>query len=614
MRSDPVLGELTETDRRREQAAVDAAGHAWDTRAAALSNGSGGDAGRLSDVIRGGPARPGERNSATGSGIPNGMLGYDSARWHEILAELTSGRIKELVFVEFGPDCVSVIRASADANGIPRQADAGSTEWRSVAPLLDRRPEIRRFQLAGGIGTLPPVGRTDFDEAVAHWLKAFVPPSSAHTMVLLCRRGGWVLLDRAANLLRAAYPLLAEAAPATRTATATATTPARNRPAHGPDETPVEDAIAELLRTAPLLLDHTLLLADVDDRTGAVRTHTEVLFPAGSRLPAGTTATAEVTVHGGIEHGAPALLPVLAGRPGSDGSGATVLSAPGSDLAALGTARLTFELHGPGDVRLAGSAALPGSGHDLPDLPDLVRRLPRRIVRPPGLEVWFTVEMSGADAAETAERLAFVREVVSALAERDGPGGRLRVGVVGHYDHVIHENGHTARPTLLLPLASATAGHVLTELARWQPAPRRQDMTSSLEDALRAVARRAAAPARGGQDTRRTLLVVGRRPPAVSVLRGPVPSCPLGADWRLELQALRGHGIRVLARADPVPPGPPGTPDPAGDYARSAWAALSAEGSFQPGTDAPAAVAEALTPVWRSDGPSCPLAFATALR
>ncbi|MCM2430827.1 hypothetical protein [Streptomyces sp. RKAG337] len=485
-------------------------------------------------------------------------------------------------------------------NGIPRQTDAGSTEWRSVAPLLDHRPEIRRFQLAGGIGTLPLVGRADFDTAVANWLKAYVPPSYAHSLVLLSSRSGWVLLDRAADLLRAAYPLRAEAGPGPE-------------PSSGPGVPGAESAVDELLRTAPLLLDHTLLLARFDDRTGAVHPYTEVLFPAGSRLPAGGTATAAVTVHGGIEDGTPVLLPVLAGRPAADGTGAAVLSAPGTELHALGTARLTFELRGPGDVRLTGRAAPAENGRPALDIPALISGLPRRIIRPPGLEVWFTVELSGADTAETAERLDFVGEVVSELARRNGGAG-LRVGVVGHYDHVIHENSHTQRPTLLLPRPAGPAGDVLAELAGWKPALRRQDTTSSLEDALKAVVRLAVAPARAAAATRRTVLIVARRPPAMPVLRGPVPSCPLGADWKHELHALRGHGVRVLTRADQTPPGPPGSPDPVGDYARGTWAALSAEGSFQPGRNAPADVAAELTPAWRSDGPPCPLAFATALR
>ena len=599
MRADPVLGELTETDRRRDLAAVDAAGHAWDVRAATLSNGSSRDGGQLAEVIRGGPARPGAKYPAVGSAVPSSAPAYESAQWFEILAELISGRIKELVFIEFGPDCVSMIKVFADVNGIPRQTDAGSTEWRSVAPLLDHRPDIRRFQLAGGIGALPLVGRPDFDAAVANWLRAYVPPSYAHSMVLLTRRPGWVLLDRAADLLRAAYPLRAEAG--------------RGHGPAGGEEPSAEGAVGELLRTAPLLLDHTLLLARVDATRCRSPAH-RGLFPAGSRIPAGGTATAAVTVHGGIADGAPVLLPVLAGRPAADGTGAAVLSAPGTRLDALGTALLTFELRGPGDVRLTGAAAAPENGRPALDVPDLIRGLPRRIVRPPGLEVWFTVEMSGADAAETTERLAFVRDVVTALAQRNGPGDGLRVGVVGHYDHVIHENNHTKRPTLLLPRPSGPPGDALAELSRWKPAPRRQDTSSSLEDALKEVVRWAAVPARGGADHRRTVLVVGRRPPAMPVLLGPVPSCPLGANWQQELHALRDRGVRVLTRADPTPPGPPGIPDPVREYARGTWAALSAEGSFHPGTDAPADVAAALTPAWRSDGPPCPLAFATALR
>ncbi|MFB6988910.1 MULTISPECIES: hypothetical protein [unclassified Streptomyces] len=618
MRDDPVLGELTEEDREAARVALEAAGHAWDLRAAALSGASGG---RLAPVLRGGPARPGEgntgrRSSFAGDLPPHDSLdSHDSEQWRQILSDLVDGRIGELVFVEFAPECVNVIKVVADGSGIPRQTDAAKADWSEVVPLLDHRPEIRRFQLAGGIGTLPTPSRGDFDAAVTRWLQECLPPSRAHSLVLLDRRAGWALLGRAAALLRATYPLRAELGPGPRV-------PAGADDGADADGTSTAEAVRRSLRTAPLLVDHTLLLARVDRSTGAVHAHTHVLFPAGARLGHGETATAEITVYGGLADRTPVVLPVLAGAPAGDGTGAVVLSARQAELAAFAPERLAFVLRGPGEVspvepsgESVNGVFATGGSHSLaaggtPDLPALVGRLPRGIVRPPALDIFFTVEMSGADPAETTERLAFVQDVIACLDRRQGSG--LRVGVVGHYDHVVHESGHAPRSVLLLPVPAGTAQDALAALATWRPARRTQDTASSLEDALGAVTR--FATGRGSRArhhrTERTVLVVGRRPPALPEQHGVVPSCPLGADWRTELDTLRARGVRVLARADPDGPHLEGPPMPVRHYTTAAWAALSAEGSFRPGTDAAPDVAAALAPAWRWDGPPCRLAFA----
>ncbi|MCG7529199.1 hypothetical protein MHW47_32825, partial [Streptomyces sp. OfavH-34-F] len=150
-------------------------------------------------------------------------------------------------------------------------------------------------------------------------------------------------------------------------------------------------------------------------------------------------------------------------------------------------------------------------------------------------------------------------------------------------------------------------------LAGWRPARRAQDTASSLEDALKEVGRLVkggrARPADGTR-TERVLLVVGRRPPGLPEQHEVVPSCPLGADWRGELDALRARGIRVLARADPDTGGERG---PVQHYTAAAWDALGAGGSFRPGTDTADDVADTLAPPWRWDGLPCPLALATPL-
>ncbi|MGC5411423.1 hypothetical protein ACPXCX_48310, partial [Streptomyces sp. DT225] len=197
-------------------------------------------------------------------------------------------------------------------------------------------------------------------------------------------------------------------------------------------------------------------------------------------------------------------------------------------------------LHGPGEVTAHEGAHAEGRC-ELPDIPALVGSLPRRVIQPPALDVFLTVEMSGADAEETGERLGFARDVIATLARR-------------HYDHAVHENRYGPRPLLLLRVPAGPARAALAALTGWRPARREQDTASSLEDALREVGRlvRARPPTARVPDTRRVLLVVGRRPPGLPEQQHEmVPACPLGADWRAELDGLRARGVRVLARADP---------------------------------------------------------------
>ncbi|MEV4999094.1 hypothetical protein [Streptomyces niveus] len=617
LHGDLVLGELSARDLTDAEAALSAAGRACDLRAAALAARNPDERRSLDAIVRGGPPKqdevvpdtPETVSATSGSGLA--------------LDELCQGRPEELSFVEAAADGLHLTRVGVTEAGIPVPYDAGSATWRAVLPAFDTGETLRRFRLAGGCGTLLPVDRREFDAAVEGWLTASLPAVPEPVVVLLRPPPGWELLRRAAAVVARSRDVMLELAVHNEALVEpfeeAGPTPS---PRRGGTEAPQERraALARVrrhLRTLPLLADHTLLLARADRDTGSVHPHSHVLFPAGSRLGPGETVTTEVTVHGGAAVHAPLYLPVLAGAPAADGSGAPAVTVHQVTVGALEPTRLTFVLRGPGEVDLVAPAAHRGGRLPEPavlDIPRLLSRLPRRMVRPPRLELLFTVELSGADRAETEERLAFVRYVATLLAHRDHDGTAVRVGAVGHYDHADHESTWAKGGTLLrAPVLARPPAQLPGALAGWAPAPRRQDTVSSLEDALYQVA---SLPARhsGDAEVCRVLLIVGRRPPAPPRQHGVVPACPRATDWRTALARLRADGFRVLARVDaPADPAPDAASVRAERYAAEAWRALGADGVFRPGTDSAQDVVRAIDPPWRHEGPECPLAFAAPL-
>ncbi|MCO6698499.1 hypothetical protein [Streptomyces sp. Vc17.3-30] len=574
---DPVLGAATARDLAAAETALGAARHAWDLRAAALvAPGPESDGHRRLTAALGGTP-PGDGHVPAGA--PREETG-DSTRVQALLA----GRA-QVSFLECAPNGLHLTQVQITRAGIPVPGDTSSTPWRSVVPALDGDPTLRRFQLAGGVGTLPPVDRRAFDEAVRAWLAESLRTAPGATAVLLRSAPGWELLRRAGAV--------AVQNPAVRLAADGDGGAPEGRPGGAV-------RVRRLLRTLPLPADHTLLLARVDPHTGAVHPHSRVLFPAGLVLPTDSTP----------------LLPVLAGPPAP---GTPALAVRQLKVRALEPERLTFALRGPGEVELVAPAGERTPEEPTADLSRLLAALPRRMVRPPALELLLTVDLGSADRAETEERLTFVREVAALLARKDPAGATVRAGAVGHYDHTDYETAW-AKAGLLLraPVVARPPAELLAALATWSPAPGRQDTVSSLEDALHEAAVLTARRPVGADsdETCRVLLVVGGRPPAPARQHGVVPACPRGTDWRTALGRLRAGGFRLLARTHPAtgPPAPDAAARQAGRYAAEAWRALGADGVFRPGADSPQDVVRALDPPWRHEGPACPLAFATPLR
>ncbi|MFF7976093.1 hypothetical protein [Streptomyces sp. NPDC007905] len=635
---DPVLGAATEQDHRSAAAELAAAARAWDLDAARralsepaeqaeitgllrpASSGIPHPAGRPSPVAAPAPAVAAEPHAARAGGagdrhpLPAGLA--------DLLHRLTTGELPEVLFVEFGTQRAAVVRAYADAAGLPQARPHAETPWTELVPELAPAKALRRFQLAGGIGTVEPVDRLAFDQAVRDWLHAVVPGAyegtGTRTTELVLLRGGigWTLLDRAAAVLHDFCAARTESSPA---------------PAPGSGTVSATTArVRRLLRGAPLREPHTLLLARAGTGGGGhvpVELAHHVLFEAGLRLAPGETRTASVTVHSGpptVTRGdgtaAPSetvtvVLPLLAGHYRSADHRPPLLGLPRAELPVRGSAHLTFVLHGPGEIEVRTDAGdILAEAPDGPgtDLRAVLARMPRRLRRPRPVELICAVEMSGTDRAEIAERVGFTSDLIRA-AMRHGRAGGLRVAVIGYYDHA-PRNEHQPDRKVVRSVQPGPPGRALRHLreltSEVQP---RRTLTSSLEDALKAAARMTAG--QRDEPAGQVLLVVGDRPPAPYAQEGLVPGCPLAVDWREQLWTLRHRGVRVGVRAEPfTAPVAPGTPS--GDrlrrYLSRTWHDLTGTDRLllRPGTDSAEQAALALTAEPSHDTDGIPLAFA----
>ncbi|MEU9573189.1 hypothetical protein AB0D62_25630 [Streptomyces massasporeus] len=623
---EPVLGVATEEDHRSAEAELAAAAHAWDLDAARRALSDPAERAEIAGLLRPAPSdipHPADPPGPVTTPAPE--AGAEPHTLADLLHRLTTGELPELLFAEFGTQRAAVVRAHTDAAGLPQVRPHAETPWTALVPGFSPAQALRRFQLAGGIGTAGAVDRLGFDRAVRDWLRAVVPSAyggtGIHTSALVLLRGGigWTLLDRAAAVLRDCCPASTEsaAAPAPGSGTVAATTA----------------WVRRVLRGAPLREPHTLLLARAGtgrgDQVPVEITH-HVLFEAGLRLAPGETRTASVTVHGGPPVPSPGggtmpsetlsvVLPLLAGHYRPADHRPPILGLPRAELPVFGSAHLTFVLHGPGEieVRTAGGHLLGGAPDGPgPDLLALLGRMPRYLPRPRPVELICAVEMSGTDRAEVAERVGFTSDLIHAAERHGRAGGGLRVAVIGYYDHA-PRNEHQPGRNVIRYVRPGPSGPALRHLRELPLEVRpRHTLTSALEDALKTAAGMA-----GGQPTApvdRVLLVVGRRPPAPPRQEGLVPGCPRAVDWREQLRNLRRRGVRVGVRAEPfTAPVVPGVPS--GDrlrrYLSEAWHDLTGTDRLilRPGTDSAERMALALTAEQSHDTAGSPLAFAAPL-
>ena len=601
---DPILGAADDEDRKAAATAATTAAHLWDLRAAVLAVPDPGGIGALAGLLRGGPpVRPLPRPEVP----PAQPGGADPPWWRGLLTELTTGRLTDAVLVLVDADGVRLVTVTSTSTGIPGSSLRAAADWHEVVPALAGDPAVRGFQLAGGIGTLPPVDRAVFDSAVRRWLTAQLPPSQTGAVVLLLNGpSGRVLLDRASEVVRRTYRLRGELA-------------AEPTPTGGPVDTGA-DRIRRLLRTAPLRCGHALLMAHAEPGTGTVRLERRVLFSAGTRLRPGESLTASVTVHGGVTDNPAVALPVLVGHhPEGGAEDGDLLVVHRTAVPALGSVVLDFVLHGPGEVtvsRADGGRMESETPASAVELAELVSRLAQRVEAPPQMDLVCAIEMSGEQVEEAAERVRFVGDLVRHLMEHQGETGAMRLGAIGYYDHLA-QSPYRPRPTVLRRARPGPVRTTLNALRNWPLLQRERDTATSLEDALELAAAFTEPPV-GGRNADRTVvvLVIGRRPPGLPHQHSLVPTCPRGVDWREQVGRLRANGVQVMTRTDPPSEVPP--PDRVGRrlhrHSVEAWRELGRQGAFRPGTDSADTIAQFLAPPWRTHGGSCPLAFADTLR
>lgn len=575
---------LSEFDTRRAAAA-----RKWDLAAASRIGAAYGDIAALE--VRGGHPTADEWRVTQSSTQPASTRSASSVDDLDgALGSLVDGDLAGLIFVECTPEHLTLQRAVADRNGVPRlQGDTTTVPWPSIVAELATDSARRRFQLAGGIGPAS-VDRGAFDHAVKRCLPQLGLDSEG--IVLVQRHAGWTLLNRAGAVIR-------------RNGRVLAAVDAPSEPANLPQ------IVLAVLRRAPLADDYELLMQHLDPDSGKLVLVTRTLFSAGTRCSSlGDPPADKVEVYGSPAGHDAAAIPVLARR-GADPAGWPVLVLARTELAAQSTSQLTFTLDGPGQVRVARADGL-ALRHDANTrLQDLLAGVPDRVSLTRPLDLVCAIELCGRTDDEVHERLRFSHELIDLLDSWYWPRGELRVGVVGYLDH--HERPtplHHPNPVVLAPAPLGPPDRVRTALREWRPVPRIRDATTAVEDALSAIAD--LSWRRPGQPAARVLVIVGRRPPAGPWRDGPIPGCPHRLDWRKQVKRLHRLGVHIVGLVDP-PSEWSRDSVRLRDYAEQTWQGIAGEHLFRRGTASPKDIDTALARLVGADRNAFPLILAAPI-
>jgi hypothetical protein len=474
--------------------------------------------------VRGGPptarqwadARRAAAADVAGAGDDDALR----ARLRALLAALRPDT--ETTVTEVGPEGIAVLRLQLDQHGTPVTVQDGDiVNWSLLVPGLPATGPGRHFRLAAGA----ELARTDGQpgDPLALVARAAAEPGSQR--IVICRPAGWEVLERTAGLLAAR----------------SGETPLRI--AAGPDAEPVPAILAELAASGPLTRAYQLLVADIDDDSGAVRTRARQLFAPGD-LP-GARAWVPLRRLPG-DYGT-TMLAIFA-----DGNAGEPLALYSAALPVNAPFQLAVSLGGPGRVQVSQPEAEPDNWTSwrrvrasLPERVDVTAR-PADLV--------CAVDLTGTEEAVQGRRQLVIGLLKQLAVEYPEPD-RLRAAVITCRDH---EYGPTEKDDVVSGCGLRPAGEAAAWLAAQPAEEPRYTGAAPVEDML-ARAYQLLAASRAQRRAARVLTVAGKPPhPARQDAYAPsdmqrLHPCPHRADWRLSLaQLTREAGARCVTVSDAV--------------------------------------------------------------
>jgi hypothetical protein len=504
-------GPVTALIRQEFDARLSQARRTVDTGIAALLS---ADPNRYQALIRGGRPDAAEwaaaRQAATRAG--SGAVGGEQLRavlW-DLLSGLQAG--DDTVVAEIDPDGITVARAALDRFGSPLMERVQDTAgWAELLPMLASDPEHRLFQLAGGISKL------DRDRLWAA-VRAAVSAAAASRLLVICRPVGWLILERAAELMAqqvASSQIIRAGVGMSGWAAA--------------DESvlggPASDGlVGRLVSELPLRCEYGLLVAVVDPLTRAVRTEVQSLFAPGD-LPGREASLLARRLPG--DHGE-VTLATMAGQ----GSARELLAVATGAPPAGASYRIRAVLDGPGRIRFvepAGGASAPQPWSDV------LAALPTHVNVALGpFDLVCAVELAGAPETIRLRR-DLLRDLLELLEAEFPAADMLRVGMLGCTDHVFEPGRERRRVVKGAPLGPI--GDARGAMTRLSGVAISYPKAAPLEDLLY----EAAGQLRGSRGQGRTasfLLLAGRPPHPYHQGHADLHPCPLRHDWRSALRTL----------------------------------------------------------------------------
>jgi hypothetical protein len=423
----------------------------------------------------------------------------------EVLADVLRGTAayRQLSLIEVGPAGLALWGASGAS---PEVGVLWSHSWPQVCPWVSTDPDAQRFQLAGGIGRMRPIGPQEWQRHVEDALEQI----ARHLLepVLLVRpTPGWPLLDQAVHAVRARFAPRAELPSI-------------------PQQPALSRMVAEIMAAVPHPEGYDVLLARRDPRTGEMTVARQELFPSVVLAP-GEERKTRLVVYGSPT-GAPVVLPVVHHDAEAPATAVGVTSAV-LHLAPGEQAVVDAYQDGPGRIRLEHPAAVDEPRpwqHFAPHLPELLHTGGADAL----VDLAITVELGGDQQTrdDVNARIEAARALISALSAHADDAPSLQVAVVGYGDH----HYQVGWKSVVQPLGAP--GAALARMEDWRAASRNGDLVAPLEDALDVVAR-----LRWRPGSRRFAALFAGRPPHVPPGRGRLRPCDNQLDVRTVARQLR---------------------------------------------------------------------------